>query len=185
MKIYTKTGDKGETGLLGGVRVSKSHLAIEACGSLDELNSLLGLAASYLNGADAGNSDANGVLAEIKSAITQFQRDLFDIGSCVAACLSDTNRTSKLDSARSSELEKLIDRFEEKLPEMTAFILPDGSTAGCQMHHARSVCRRTERRLVELIELAGQESNPSFQLDLSQELVYLNRMGDLLSLIHI
>lgn len=161
MKIYTKTGDHGETGLLGGVRVSKSHLAIQACGSLDETNCLIGLAR------------AESLPATVDPVLVQIQHDLFDLGSRVAASLGDSNRAAEFPDSRPTELEKLIDQFDTELTPLTAFILPGGNRAGSTLHLARSVCRRAERELVELIE-----SGPSCPM--ATELIYLNRLGDFL-----
>ena len=161
MKIYTKTGDKGETGLLGGIRVSKSHLAIQVCGALDETNSFLGLVT------------CEAIPEDVDLVLTQIQHDLFDLGSRVAACLSETSRGADFPMERSTDLEHLIDRFEEELPPLTAFILPSGSRAGCTLHLARAVCRRAERELVELVQAEIQDS-------MANELVYMNRLGDLL-----
>ncbi len=161
MKIYTKSGDKGETGLLGGVRVSKAHLAIEAGGSLDETNSLIGVARS------------ESLPKTVENCLNQIQHDLFDLGSQVAACLGETNRPPEFPVSRSDELENLIDQFQDQLPPLEAFILPSGSRSGSTLHLARSVCRRAERNLAELIS-SGVKN------DLSNELVYLNRLGDLL-----
>ena len=161
MKIYTKTGDQGETGLLGGVRVSKSHLAIRVCGSLDETNSFIGLART-----ESGSQPIEGILIQI-------QHDLFDLGSHVAACLGEKNPPPEFPAERATELEAYIDQIEGELAPLNAFILPSGSRAGSTIHVARSVCRRTERELVELIE-------SGLEVDLSAQLVYLNRLGDLL-----
>lgn len=161
MKIYTKTGDQGETGLLGGVRVPKSHLAIRVCGSLDETNSFVGLART------------ESISEQVDELLTQIQHDLFDLGSHVAACLGETNRLPEFPAARCTELEASIDHFDAQLLPLNAFILPSGSRAGTAIHLARSVCRRTERELVELID-------SSLEVDLSVDLVYLNRLGDLL-----
>lgn len=161
MKIYTKMGDKGETGLLGGIRVSKSHLAIQVCGSLDETNSLVGLVRSE-------------PLAEsVDEVLIRIQNDLFDLGSRVAACLGESSRPTEFPPGRSTELEGFIDDFQDQVPTLTAFILPSGSRAGCLLHLSRSVCRRTERELVALMKM-------DLEVDLSVELIYLNRLGDLL-----
>ena len=167
MKIYTKTGDDGNTGLLGGVKVSKSHLAVETCGTIDELNSVIGVIGSHLE-TDSGN-----VHSELLSQLRQIQNDLFDLGSRVAACLSDSSRVADFGPHKPVELETLIDRYDETLPALTAFILPSGSVAGCQLHLARSVCRRAERRLVEL-------SQSGVERDFPTEQIYLNRLSDLL-----
>ncbi len=164
MKIYTKTGDDGNTGLLGGVKVSKSHLAVETCGTIDELNSVMGVIGSLLD--PAADTALIGQLRQI-------QNDLFDLGSRVAACLSATNRVADFGPHKPDELESLIDQYDADLPALTAFILPSGSTAGCQLHLARSVCRRAERRLVELSQSAVASDFPT-------ERIYLNRLSDLL-----
>ncbi len=161
MKIYTKTGDHGETGLLGGIRVSKSHWVIRVCGSLDETNSFVGLAR------------CESTSGQVDNILTQIQHDLFDLGSQVAACLGVSNRPPEFPSTRSAELESMIDNMEDQLDPLSAFILPSGSRAGSTIHLARSVCRRAERELVELID-------SGLGVDLSIELVYLNRLGDLL-----
>ena len=161
MKIYTKTGDQGETGLLGGIRVNKSHLAIEVCGSLDEANSLIGVGVSF------------GLPEVIALQLTQIQNDLFDLGSRVAACLSDASRPAQFPVANIEKLESWIDQAQSSVPPLTAFILPGGSPGGAHLHLARSVCRRAERRLVSLVEAGVKQ-------ELSVELIYLNRLGDLL-----
>lgn len=171
MKIYTKTGDDGETGLLGGVRVSKSHLAISTCGALDETNSLIGVSRSALWA--ERNELANKVsFDDVDKVLGEIQNDLFDIGSRVASCLGRTRR-SDFPESRSAELEQEIDRFESELPPLTAFILPGGNTIGSRLHLARSVCRRSERELVSLVQSGIEQP-------LGPELVYLNRLGDLL-----
>ncbi len=161
LKIYTKTGDQGETGLLGGIRVSKTHLGVEACGCLDETSCWIGSVLS------------EEVPAEIRQLLTQIQNDLFDLGSRVAACSSQTTQAAEFPESRIQQLEQWVDRLQVDLPELTAFILPGGNRAGAGLHLSRSVCRRAERRLVELIE-----TQPQRNLDV--ELIYLNRLGDLL-----
>jgi cob(I)alamin adenosyltransferase len=163
MKIYTKTGDNGETGLLGGVKVSKSHPAIETVGTVDELNSLLGLVATHT------------LPAGLTDAIAGIQNDLFDIGSRIAACLSDTATVADVSERRIVELESTIDRYDETLAPLKAFILPSGCAAACCLHLSRAVCRRAERRLVELLD-----SNADLKREFSLELIYLNRLSDLL-----
>lgn len=163
MKIYTKTGDEGETGLLGGVKVSKSHPAIETVGTVDELNSVLGLVATQA------------VPGWLKEDVGSIQNDLFDIGSRIAACLSDTSRVADLGQQCIEKLEAMIDRHDSELPTLEAFILPSGCPGACYLHLARSVCRRAERRLVELFN-----SDAELKREFSLELIYLNRLGDLL-----
>ena len=163
MKIYTKTGDQGQTGLLGGLKVSKTHPAIEAVGTVDELNSLLGLVVS------------DQISDVIQEELTSIQNDLFDIGSRIAACLSTTDRVADLTAAKVEQLEQTIDRHEQTLPPLQVFILPSGCPAACHLQLARSVCRRAERRLVELIELPE-----GLKRTFETELIYLNRLSDLL-----
>ncbi len=167
MKIYTKTGDDGNTGLLGGIKVSKFHLAVETCGTIDELNSCIGVIGSHLETGDASSP------SELLKQLRQIQNDLFDLGSRVAACLSDVDRMADFGPQKPVELESLIDQYDATLPALTAFILPSGTVAGCQLHLARSVCRRAERRLVEL-------SQSPVERDFPTEQIYLNRLSDLL-----
>ncbi len=162
VKIYTKTGDSGETGLLGGGRVAKDHLVIEVCGGLDETNSFIGLARSFAPG------------RPVDQMLAAIQIDLFVLGSQVAACTRKSDRAADLDQQRIMWLEESIDRVDSTLPPMDAFILPGGHPAGAQLHVARAVCRRTERQLVSLI------SRNISKADLQQVLIYLNRLGDLL-----
>ncbi len=161
MKIYTRTGDNGETGLLGGLRVSKAHQAIEVCGSLDETNCWLGLVRCEIT-----DSDTERLLQKI-------QNELFDLGSRIAGCLSESARPASFPDARITDLEAEIDRFDGSLAPLKAFILPSGSEAGCRLHMARSVCRRSERQLIALVD-SLESSN------LTTESVYLNRLSDLL-----
>ncbi len=170
MKIYTKTGDGGNTGLLGGVKVSKSHLAVETSGTIDELNSVIGVVGSHL---ETNRAEVSQLQTELLKLLRQIQNDLFDLGSRVAACLSDSCKVAEFGSNKPVELESLIDRYDPTLPGLTAFILPSGSVAGCHLHLARSVCRRAERRLVEL-------SQSSVERDFRTEQIYLNRLSDLL-----
>lgn len=163
MKIYTRTGDRGETGLPGGVRVSKDHTAIDACGELDATNSQLGLARSH------------GLSEQVDRVIVVIQEDLFVLGSQVAASLAtETRAIPALPKNRIAELEELIDRFDAELTPMDSFILPGGSVPGAQLHVARTVCRRAERCLVKLT----QDLQPN--QDLVDAIIYLNRLSDLL-----
>ena len=180
MKIYTKTGDQGETGMLGGVRISKSSIAIDVTGGLDETNSVLGIVASQLN---QSSSDQVAAGSSVRPMIYQIQNDLFDLGSRVSACLSESGRAVEFSSERTVVLEQWIDQLQQDLPELTAFILPGGSFAGSFLHQARAVCRRTERGLVSLAgaDLAWPDaSNIAGDQRLSIELAYLNRLSDLL-----
>jgi len=170
MKIYTRSGDKGETGLLGAIRVPKSHLVIEVSGTVDEVNCILGCAIAEMNRLDQSEDDP-----DPGKVLTQIQSELFDLGSRVAASLSTETKTApvQLDPKSIERLEGWIDGFDSQLPPLQNFILPSGSPAGCQLHLARTVCRRAERRLVSLME-------SGIERDLSSDLIYLNRLSDLL-----
>jgi cob(I)alamin adenosyltransferase len=159
VKIYTRSGDGGETGLSDGTRVPKSDLRIEACGELDELNAWLGFAASQ-----------PGQDADVRKVLAHLQRDLLALG----ARLSDPSgrpapRAPKasLTVADVKRLEDWIDRYDGELGELRQFILPGGSAAGASLHVARAVCRRAERRIVAL----GPDADA---------LAYINRLSDLL-----
>ena len=160
MKIYTKTGDSGETSLFDNTRVSKGDARVDAYGEVDELNAALGAAR-----AAGTDSDLTGVLEEI-------QKELFAIG----ARLADPShriaaRVTKADvvDTQIARLETTIDRLEGELPPLRRFILPGGSVAGSLLHLARTICRRAERRVVSLSEPV----DPVI-------VVYLNRLSDLL-----
>jgi cob(I)alamin adenosyltransferase len=161
-RIYTKTGDSGETGLFGGGRVSKAHVRVEAYGAVDELNSVIGWILSF----------------EPELSITRrlhaIQADLFTIGAQLAT--ADTGRGRRptvpvLPSSRVPELEHWIDQLEEDLPALRNFILPGGSPLGAAFHIGRTVCRRAERRVVALADSESVEPNT---------IIYLNRLSDLL-----
>ena len=160
VKIYTRAGDDGTTGTLGPGRVAKSDLRIESYGTVDELNSLLGVARA---------SDTEGWLAGELEAI---QRELFQLGAELAttdpALLASLSRVSDADV---DALERIIDRLETVLPPLRNFVLPAGTPLAAQLHVARTVCRRAERRVVALAQ----------QTALEPRLVrYLNRLSDLL-----
>ena len=163
MKIYTKTGDNGSTGLFGGGRVSKSHPRVDAYGEVDELNATIGLAMAIEP------------LARIDDVLAPIQQDLFAIG----ALLATPNREkmerhlekASITDARVTELERAIDAGDEELEPLKAFIMPGGTKKAAALHVARTVCRRAERRVVDL---AGNEDIPALVV------IYLNRLSDLL-----
>lgn len=163
MKIYTKTGDRGETGLFDGRRVSKADPRVEACGEVDELGAWLGLVLAGDPGPDA----------DLVDIITTIQRDLFALG----ARLADPERRIAarvakvgLDQQSVQRLESWIDRCEAELPPLRSFILAGGAPAGAMLHLARTICRRAERRVVSLgVDAVDPEV-----------IVYLNRLSDLL-----
>jgi cob(I)alamin adenosyltransferase len=161
MKIYTKTGDSGETSLFGKTRISKADPRVDAYGEVDELNACLGAVR------------AAGVDADIAAAIEQLQKDLFAVGARLADPSSRiAARVEKIVLAEAdvARLEQTIDRLEEELPPLRRFILPGGSRAGALLHVARTVCRRAERRV---IGLGTGAVDPNV-------IVYLNRLSDLL-----
>ncbi len=162
MKIYTKTGDDGTTGLIGGVRVAKDALRVEAYGTVDEANSALGLTRAFLQ----DDPEIDGVLSAIQEA-------LFTLGADLATPLDGTNKkgVDRVDEAETSRLEGWIDGFEDELEPLKSFILPGGTKASAMMNLARGVCRRAERRTVTLAALE----------DVGEHVVpYLNRLSDLL-----
>jgi cob(I)alamin adenosyltransferase len=157
-RIYTRTGDTGETGLVGGTRVPKDSTRVEAYGSVDEINSALGLARSAL-------SDD-----EISLVLEELQKDLFVAGADLAGDKRG-QEVPRITKERVFELERIIDRFENELPPLRAFILPGGGRAGASLHFVRAVARRAERRIVTL----------SKKEDINEQLIpYINRLSDLL-----
>lgn len=171
MKIYTKTGDEGETGLYGGPRVRKDHLRIEAFGAVDELNALLGLArCEPLDGNSAENSCGNSS-GEIDALLARIQSELFDLGAELATPDPQRRGTKLITAEHVARLEAAIDECDARLPPLKAFILPGGVRAAALLHVARTVCRRAERRVVSLAAIE------SVSPDL---VVYLNRLSDLL-----
>ena len=161
MKIYTKTGDRGDTRLFDGTKVRKHDNRVEAYGDVDELNSFVGAAASFLED------------AALKSMLADVQKDLFSVGAQLADPDINDQRGAKFQIPREriTALENAIDTFETELPPLRQFILAGGSNAGALLHVARTVCRRAERRVVSLSERV--EVNPDV-------IEYLNRLSDFL-----
>jgi cob(I)alamin adenosyltransferase len=161
MAIYTRTGDHGETDLLGGVRVPKDSPLLEVCGDLDELNALLGLARceSLPKGAEA--------------LLEQIQLRLFDVGAELVAVGSGQSPATKIGAPEVAAIEQVIDQYEAAMEPVTAFILPVGSRAAATLHFARAVCRRAERNLVSLAKTRPRAFAPEL-------LIYVNRLSDLL-----
>lgn len=165
MRIYTKTGDSGETSLYGGKRVLKSDLRIEAYGSVDELNSLVGIITTEIKSSKLKVQNYSQKL-KVDRVLEEIQKELFIIGSILAGYkLQIKNSKLKIKS-----LEQQIDGLEKELPELRNFILPGGSRVASLLHLARSVCRRTERRVVELSQKETIDKNI---------IIYLNRLSDL------
>ena len=164
MKIYTKTGDSGDTRLFDGTKVRKYDDRVEAYGAVDELNAFIGAAASLLE---------NATLVDMLAAI---QKDLFSVGAQLAdpGFKEQSRDKFRLPAERITALEAAIDSFETELPPLRQFILSGGGHAGAMLHVARTVCRRAERQVVGLSEKV--EVNPDL-------IVYLNRLSDFLFVI--
>jgi cob(I)alamin adenosyltransferase len=161
MKIYTKTGDTGETSLFDNTRVLKSDPRVDAYGEVDELNAALGVAR------------AGGVDPDVAAALEQIQKDLFALGARLAdpsARIADRVTKAAVTETDIARLEQTIDRLETELPPLRRFILPGGSRPGAALHLARTICRRAERRVVSL---GAAQVEPVV-------VVYLNRLSDLL-----
>lgn len=156
-RVYTRSGDKGETGLVGGERVSKGSARVRAYGEIDELNSFLGLLKCELTA-------ETGELAEVLEFI---QQELFDLGSELATA-TEYPGMIKITPEHVLRLEKLCDRYGDGLPELTSFILPGGSKTAALLHICRTVCRRAEREIVSSTEKLSEPV-----------LSYINRLSDL------
>ncbi len=167
-KIYTKTGDAGQTGLGDGARVSKHCPRVEAYGEVDEANSALGVAIIAL--ADQPP------LAEMRDALLIIQQDLFDVGADLCVPRSGDEQAGsrlRVTPDQIARLERLIDKHNADLPPLESFILPGGTEAAARLHVARTVTRRAERRVAALIDSEPAATSP-------EALVYLNRLSDLL-----
>ena len=165
MRIYTKTGDAGDTGLFGGGRVPKDHPRVEAYGDVDELNAMLGLARSIE------------MMPRIDEVLAPVQRDLFSLGALLATPQPDKVKQqlekARIDDQRIAQLERAIDEGEAELEPLQAFILPGGTPKSAALHVARTVCRRAERRVIALAHDPSVHVPPIV-------IVYLNRLSDLL-----
>lgn len=160
-KIYTKTGDDGTTGLLGGSRVKKYNIRLEAYGTVDELNAAIGVIRSC------------DIPVNLSEYLVEIQNKLFNIGSRLASDGNGKPLTEKLliTDQQVEFLEKAIDEMEKGLPALTHFILPGGNLAAAQCHVARTICRRAERRILEFAE--HEEVHPGI-------IKYINRLSDFL-----
>lgn len=159
-RIYTRTGDKGETGLVGGARVSKDSLRVDAYGSVDELNSVLGITRAFLKD------------RELDALLAELQKDLFVVGADLASTGDHKQRdVPRITAEKIASMEKTIDKFEAELSPLKAFILPGGGVAGSLLHNARTVARRAERRIVTLSKAEAMNE---------QMVPYMNRLSDLL-----
>lgn len=161
MKLYTRTGDQGQTGLYGADRVSKAHPRVEAYGTVDELNSVLGLARVH-------STDA-----ALDTDLEYLQNALFDVGADLATRSGGSyeKNLSRIDAQDVAFLEAMIDRYQEDAPPFTGFVHPGGTPAAAALQLARAVARRAEREVIRLLET--EEANAQVQ-------VYLNRVSDLL-----
>jgi cob(I)alamin adenosyltransferase len=175
MATYTGTGDKGTTSLLGGERVTKTHPRVEACGAVDELNAVLGGLLSHMTETQAALSEE----------VTRIQAELLQLGARLATepCTATAEDLEAggigITVEHVEALESAIDRMEETLPALTGFIVPGGHPSAAWAHVARTVCRRAERRVVQV---AAKVAEPDGEMptDLRQGIVYLNRLSDYL-----
>ena len=157
MRLYTKTGDDGTTGLIGGARAAKDDVQIDAYGTVDELNAQLGVLMA-----------GGGLPAELRPWIERVQNDLFDVGADLSVPPDDDRERLRVAESQTAWLEERCDEVNERLEPLRSFLLPGGSVAGAQLHVCRTICRRAERRA---LEVDGA----------SPEVVrYLNRLSDLL-----
>ena len=159
-RIYTKTGDQGQTGLAGGQRVAKDSLRIECYGTVDELNAFVGMA----------GVSASDAVPELAAILRRVQHELFNLGSILATQPQDVHpKQARITSAEIEQLEKEIDRMNADLPKLRSFVLPGGSRLNTELHACRTICRRAERIAVSL---AGEEEIPP------ETIQYLNRLSD-------
>ncbi len=159
-RIYTKTGDQGQTGLAGGQRVAKDSLRIECYGTVDELNAFVGM-----SGVSADDS-----VPELAAILRRVQHELFNLGSILATQPQDVHpKQARITAAEIEQLEKEIDRMNADLPPLRSFVLPGGSRLNTELHACRTICRRAERIAVSL---AREEEIPP------ETIQYLNRLSD-------
>ena len=165
MKIYTGTGDGGQTGLFGGQRVSKTDVRVEAYGTVDETSAVLGVAAAFIGD------------EELKNVVLRLQNELFTVGADLATPAerdtTEKSRVPRITPGNATALENLIDTYEAELEPLKQFIVPGGDKGAAFLHQARAVARRAERHTVALYEAAPGSMNPDV-------LRYLNRFADLL-----
>ena len=167
MKIYTGTGDRGKTSLFSGQRVFKSNERIESYGEMDELNSIIGALIASLTSE----------LTELTGELEQIQRHLFTISALLATTPDSPSMetVSNISQQQIEHLENAIDRMEEVLPELKGFILPGGHPTAAWAHLARTVCRRTERRMVRFLTASSKIQIPNTY---HNALIYINRLSD-------
>src|SRR3989344_6625525 len=167
MKIYTKSGDRGQTSLFGGQKVEKSDLRIEAYGNVDELNSLIGTILADL--VVLVRVEPRLGVKPLIAKLTRVQNELFVLGSDLATPLNIRIKIPRVVKSFTNRLEKEIDAWQKNLPELKKFILPGGSKVGAKLHLARSTTRRTERSIVRL----GSHENIN-----ERDIIYINRLSD-------
>lgn len=168
-KIYTRSGDDGKTALVGGQRVSKGDLKIEAYGSVDELNSFVGLICACAQGYAKSVPEA---AKETEAVFKKIQNELFDIGSILATPAGESfSGMSEVSSESIEFLERRMDDYQQSLESLNSFVLPGGGLPGAYAHVARTVCRRVERILVRLMEIEPVSENI---------MKYINRLSDFL-----
>lgn len=161
-RIYTRTGDKGTTALVGGKRVKKNSLRVTCYGEVDELNSYLGWARTLAE---------RDLFPELGAQLSTIQNELFDLGAYLASPAEGGKVALSIEEQTVLRLEKWIDQATNSLPELRSFVLPGGSELNSALHIARAVCRRVERRLLDLMESEAVNE---------QALVYVNRLSDFL-----
>lgn len=165
-RIYTKAGDGGDTRLVGGQKVRKDDLRIECYGTIDELNSFIGLARTTLESFTAAATS----LASLAATLKRVQHELFNLGSILATLPKDVHpKQPRITDKEVAQLEKEIDQANEQLPALRSFVLPGGSRIDAELHVCRTICRRAERLLVAL----GHDAEAP-----AEALHYLNRLSD-------
>ena len=169
MSIYTRTGDKGKTSLMSGQRVSKNDIRVDAYGTVDELNSIIGVVITEVK---SSKLKVKSYSLKLKVELVKIQNDLLDIGSNLAnPTISHEPLTMNYLQQRVKEFEKFIDNMTEKMPPLKNFILPGGGKAGAMLHLARAISRRAERKIVTLNDKQKIDNNI---------IIYVNRLSDLL-----
>jgi len=163
-KIYTRTGDKGETVLVGGLKVAKHSLRPDAFGEVDELNSIIGIVRTYISKDEQ---------SELNDALEKIQNELFDLGADLATPENSKNSDQilRITSSQVKRLENEIDKFNKDLNELKSFVLPGGSKLSSWLHLARTTTRRAERKITKLASEEGINN---------EVIIYINRLSDLL-----